>query len=91
MKRLDRKIIVVTLMLKVDWVNSFDWHKVVLNLRSAGLSSKTVQEKTGISRHRIRNIADSRPFSILELEANYLLDLHYDHCHDRHNMGLMTL
>jgi len=75
-------------MLKVDWKGSFDWNRVVLNLRHAKLSYKKVHYLTGIHHAKIRCIAIGRGYTMSQEEANKLMDLHYKYCLSRHNDSL---
>ena len=65
---------------------SIDFQRVVLNLKRAGLSYKSIGDKCGVDAQHIGHYARGEAYIPRFDKAMLLLDLHYDNCPDRHNL-----
>lgn len=65
---------------------NIDFQRVILNLKRAGLSYKSISEKCGVDAQQIGHYARGEAYMPRFDKAMLLLDLHYDKCPQRHNM-----
>lgn len=63
-----------------------DWQKVILNLRNAGLSYEKISKATKIDAQAIGHLARYETYEPKLSKAMALLDLHFDHCKDKHSL-----
>lgn len=67
-----------------------DWQSVVLHLRRAGYSSRRLARELAVSESAVRKWASGNVTCPSRLETCLrLLDLHLDHCPDRHRMDVI--
>jgi hypothetical protein len=68
-----------------------DWNKLLLNLRSAGLTYKAISKACNIDAHIIGHLARYEVGEPKFSTAQSLLDLHYDYCRNKHNLKELSL
>ena len=61
-----------------------DWHRLVLNLRGAGLTYTQIARASGVGRGTIANLATHRQRTVTFEDGLRLLDCHYDRCPAHH-------
>lgn len=70
---------------------AIDFQRVILNLRTAGLTYEAISSKCGIDAQNIGHYARNEAYEPKLSKAVALLDLHYDLCPDKHNMRELGL
>lgn len=61
-----------------------DWHRIVLNLRGKGLSTRRIAKEAGCSYANVSRITNHSTHGPRLPTALRLLDLHYDLCPELH-------
>ena len=69
-----------------DLTDFIDWSKVVLSLRSHGLSAAAVSRKVNADKKTIARLANGDVAEPKFSAGVALINLHYDVCQDRHNL-----
>lgn len=71
----------------MGWRMTISWRIVLLNLRHAGLPTAEVARKVGMSTSGLLSIANGEALEPRRFEVCLrLLDLHLDHCPERHTL-----
>jgi hypothetical protein len=69
-----------------DSTNIIDWSRVILSLRSRGLSAAAISRKVNADKKTIARLANGDVAEPKFSAGVALLDLHLDVCRDRHNL-----
>ena len=66
---------------------TFDWPKIVLNIRRSGLSYRAIERKVGMDKDNLGRYARGELTGDPRFgQGLKLLDLHFALCPDRHNL-----
>ena len=69
---------------------NLDWQAVVLNIRSAGLSVTAQARRVGMAPQTLRHFARGECSEPRFSQGLKLLDLHHQHCPEKHNITALT-
>lgn len=74
----------------IDYLK-IDFQRVILNLRTAGMTYEAIAKKCGCDAQFIGHYARQEAYEPKLSKAIALLDLHYDLCPQKHNMRDLSL
>lgn len=68
-----------------------NWQKIILNIRTSGLSYAKISTKAGVDAQRIGHLARGEQYEPRFSDGLALLDLHERFCPERHNLQELKL